>query len=291
MRLAAKFNLVISLVLLIGFAGTGAVSYETLRRNAEREVLQTAGLMMEAALAVRGYTIEEIRPLLAPQMADVFHPQSVPAYAATQALDKLRGTHGEYFYKEATLNPTNPRDQATGWEVQIVQQFRTGDTRGELVGVRNTLLGESLYIARPIRISNPACLACHSTPEAAPRSMLVKYGTQRGFGWQLDEIVGAQIVSVPMSVPLQNARDAFVVFMGSLLAIFVAILIALNVILHKLVIKRIRQVATIADALSKGDREAPDFDIRGKDEVAVMANSFRRMRNSLERAIKLLGKR
>jgi protein-histidine pros-kinase len=32
--------------------------------------------------------------------------------------------------------------------------------------------------------------------------MIAIYGTNNGFGWKENEIVGAQIVSVPMSVPL-----------------------------------------------------------------------------------------
>lgn len=291
MKLATKFNVVIVAVLLLGLLGTGLFSWHTLRRNAEREVVQTAALMMEAALATRAYTIEEVKPLLVPHMNEIFYPQTVPAYAATQTLGLLRQTHNEYFYKEATLNPTNPRDRADEWEAAIIERFRTQNTAGQITGVRKTLQGESLYIARPIRITNAGCLSCHSTPEAAPRAMVVKYGDKRGFGWALNETVGAQIVSVPMSVPLHNARDAFIAFMGSLMAIFVAIVIVLNLILHTLVIKRIRNVALIADAVSRGDRDAPDFDVTGNDEVASMAASFRRMRNSLERAIKLLGKR
>src|SRR3984893_12891536 len=45
-----------------------------------------------------------------------FHPQSVPAFAATEIFGYLREKFPDYFYKEATLKPTNPRDRATDWE-------------------------------------------------------------------------------------------------------------------------------------------------------------------------------
>ena len=40
-----------------------------------------------------------------------FLPQSLPAYAATEIFSTLRQQHPEYSYKEAVLNPTNPRDR------------------------------------------------------------------------------------------------------------------------------------------------------------------------------------
>jgi len=39
-----------------------------------------------------------------------------------------------YDYKEAVLNPTNPRDQATEWESQLIEQFRSGHATKELTG-------------------------------------------------------------------------------------------------------------------------------------------------------------
>ena len=84
------------------------------------------------------------------------------------------------------------------------------------------------YMARPIQVGNPACLGCHSTPDAAPATMVKLYGSANGFGWKLNEIVGAQIVSVPMTLPLENAQRAFYTFMGSLLVVFALVFVALN---------------------------------------------------------------
>jgi protein-histidine pros-kinase len=288
MKLTLKFNLVLAGVLLAGFAITALVSYQILQQNARREVIERAGLMMEAALAVRGYTIEEIVPLLRLQMKREFLPQTIPAYAATQSFNKLREAHKEYSYKEATLNPTNPRDRAVDWETDIIQQFRNDGSRHEIIGVRDTPTGASLYMARPIQIKNPPCLVCHSTVEAAPKTMLARYGNANGFGWKLNEIVGAQIMSVPMEVPVAQARHAFLVFMGSLAIVFAAIVIVLNVMLRVLILQPVTRMAAIADDVSRGKMDAPEFDERGRDEIGVLAASFNRMRRSLDKAMKML---
>lgn len=288
MRIGAKFNLVVLAVFLVGFAITALLSWTMLQKNARQEVLDRASLMMEAALAMRGYTVGEIRPLLAPHMGEKFLPQTVPAYAATQTFEKLRETHAEYTYKEATLNPTNPRDRAVGWEADIVETFRNFADHEEVIGQRETPTGRSLYLARPIRITNPGCLVCHSLPAAAPQTMIDQYGTANGFGWEMNEVVGAQIVSVPMSVPEQHARNAFTVFMATLAGVFVMIIIALNIMLRTIVISPITRMAALADEVSKGNLRAADFPSGGKDEVATLGTSFTRMRRSLEKALKML---
>jgi Protein of unknown function (DUF3365) len=122
----------------------------------------------------------------------------------------LREKFPDYFYKEATLNPTNPRNRSTDWETDVVNQFRAGTgSSTELMSTRETPGGTSLFLARPIRINKVSCLQCHSTPDKAPPEMINLYGTANGFGWKMDEVIGAQIVSVPMSLPLQMADQTF----------------------------------------------------------------------------------
>ncbi len=288
LSLIAKFNLVIISVFSLALVATGLVSNSILQRNARHEVAERAQLMMEAALAVRNYTIGEIRPLLALQMKHSFLPQTVPAYAATQAFLQLHKTYPEYHYKEATLNPTNPRDRAVEWEVDVIERFRGASGADTIVGVRDTPGGPSFYIARPIKITDPACLICHSTVDVAPKTMLSRYGTANGFGWKLNEVVGAQIVSVPMELPLRQAREAFTTFMGSLVVVFIVITLVLNLMLRRIVIEPIVRMAHTADEVSKGKMDAPEFAEGGGDEVSLLGASFNRMRRSLDKAMKML---
>ncbi|WP_298825787.1 DUF3365 domain-containing protein [uncultured Piscinibacter sp.] len=289
MRLLLKFNLIFLLVFLAGLAASAYVSRNLLRDNAQQEIVQHARLTMEKALAVRTYTVEQIKPLLDTQMIYTFLPQTVPAYSATEVLNQLSKAFPEYSYKEATLNPTNPRDRAVDWEADIVARFRTSADQKELIGERDTPLGRALYIARPLRITNPACLVCHDTVERAPKTLIEKYGQANGFGWKLNEVVGAQVVSVPMAVPLARAEKTFKVFMASLVGIFVAIGIVLNLMLWALVIRPVTQLSRLADRVSMGEAGAPEFKKRGRDEIGRLAESFTRMRRSLEQAMNMLG--
>src|SRR5438105_11228257 len=175
MGLRLKFNLVMLVVFVVGLVGTGYLSYELLHRNARDEVLRNAGVMMESALSMRGYTVGHVRPNL-PYDPDKFLPQSVPAFAATEIMTLLRKKYPDYAYKEAALNPTNPRNRAVEWETDIVNEFRNNEARKEFTGTRMTPNGLSMYLARPFQIKDPACLVCHTSPEMAPAAMVKLYG-------------------------------------------------------------------------------------------------------------------
>lgn len=288
MKLLVKFNLVLFLVFAVGFLAVGYVTNRLLQRNAQQEIVENARIMMEAALAVRSYTSTEIKPLLDTQIKYTFLPQSVPAYSANQYFSKLRKKFPDYAYKEATLNPTNPIDRASDWEADIVNSFRQSPDRTELVGERETPNGRMFYMARPMKLTDARCLLCHDTADGAPHTMVEKYGADNGFGWKLNDIQTAQIVSAPMQLPLQRARSVFGVFMISLAAIFALLFAALNAMLIYLVTRPVNQLSELANELSLGDLNTPEFHAPGKDEISELAASFNRMRKSLVEAIKML---
>lgn len=288
MNLILKFNVVFVIVFVAGLTAAGYVSWTLLQQNAREEVVQNARLVMESALSTRAYTSKQVQPLLVTQMKYTFLPQSVPSYSAMEVFGGLREKFPEYAYKEATLNPTNPRDRATDWEADIVNQFRSTSEKTEIVGERDTPTGRSFYIARPIKIANEACLVCHSTVDAAPKTMIEQYGPANGFGWKLNEIVGAQVVSVPTSVPFERARRAFQAFMVSLAVVFLFIAIALNLMLYYMVIQPVTSLSRLADQVSLGQLDVPEFTIKRRDEIGVLSESFNRMRKSLVEAMKML---
>ena len=290
MGLRLKFNLVLLLAFVVGLGVTGFASYQLLHRNAREEVLRTAGVMMEAALAMRSYTVTQIRPRLR-VVENEFLPHSVPAYAATEIMAQMHSKYPNYAYKEAALNPTNPRDRAVGWESDVIAEFRNNVQRTEFSGERLTPIGLSMFLARPLQIKDPNCLACHTTSDAAPPAMVKMYGPSNGFGWKLNEVIGAQIVSVPMSLPIEKANSTFYTFMASLTGVFVLLFIILNLMLSLLIVRPIRTMSAAANKISVGDMDVPEFSEAGKDEVARLGKAFNRMRRSLEKAISLIDDR
>src|SRR3974390_1163077 len=288
MKLLLKFNVVLLLVFAVGLVTTGFICRRLLRQNAKAEIMENARIMMEAAIAVRTYTATQIRPLLETQMKYSFLPQSVPAYSANAYFGQLQKAFPAYAYKEATLNPTNPVNRATDWEADIIQEFRKVRDKTEIIGERDTPNGRTLYMARPLKVSSQACLTCHDTVEGAPRTMVERYGDANGFGWKLNDIVTAQIVSVPMQVAGQRANGVFWTFMISLALVFLVGIVAINLLLIFLVIRPVNQLSSMASSVSLGNSDITEFPVMGKDEIAELSLSFNRMGRSLAEAMKLL---
>jgi protein-histidine pros-kinase len=288
MGLKAKFNLVLLAAFAVGLALAAGLSWRIVHDNARREVLQEAAIMMAQASAVRDYTTDEIAPLLAEQLKVRFLPQSIPFFAGQTVLRTLAKQFPDYTYKEAALNPTDPADRATDWESAIIGTFGQNPSLTEQTTTRDTPTGPVLTFSRPVRITDKSCLECHSTPAAAPPPMIDLYGSANGFGWKLGDVVGAQIVSVPMSVALERADAAFKITLAGLAAVFVVIFVLLNLLLHFVIVKPVRRISAIASEVSLGNMDAPEFTVRGRDEIASLSESFNRMRRSLANAMKLL---
>ena len=287
MNLLARINLALGSALIVAGLGLGYAGSRLLQANARVQLLREASLMMDSAASVRAYTSEEIDPLLNEAMKTTFLPQSIPFYAATQNFLKLHQQHPEYAYKEATLNPTNPRDRATDWEADLIQQFRNSGDTHELVGERDTPMGRSLFMARPIRVG-PECLQCHSSPHAAPVTLITRYGADNGFGWQLNEVVGAQVISVPLAATTEGAQRVWRGMMFATIAAFTFLFIAFNGLAYWLFLRPVRRIVQVADALSQGKQPAEGFPTVGGSDITALSRAFDRMRISLAKAMKLL---
>ncbi len=289
MNLIVKFNLVLAGTVAVGLLVTAVVAHRMLNDEARAQALDKGRLMMDAANATRMYTSTHIKPLLETQLKYEFVPESVPAFSAIQLLGGfLKRNESNYDYKEVALNPTNPRDRASESETVIVNRFRKDEKIDELVSENDTPTGRVLYLARPIRITDGKCLQCHSTVEAAPKTMVDKYGRNNGFGWQMNETVGAQIVTVPGAEQSEHATAAFRTFMISIAAVFGLVFVVLNAMLTLLVIRPVTRLAMLAEKVSLDGDATTRFDTSGNDEIAALTRAFDRMRTSLTKAMTMI---
>ena len=289
MGLRLKFNLVLLGVFAIGLAVSGYISYELLRRNAQDEVVRSAGLMMETALAIRGYTIKQVRPIFGIG-AEGSCPQTVPAYAATETLNTLRTKYPDFTYREATLNPTNPRNTAVEWENELDPAFRQSTSASELSGQRRRRRGpRSTWPGRSRSGSRLPRLPEHAGgrpgadgQDLRPLQRLrLAHGRDRRRADRLRTDGAADRERQPRPFDL-----------------------------HGLARRRLRgalphpqpdaepadrapdpRMARAADQISTGDFKVAEFGERGRDEMARLGRSFNRMRRSLEKTMQRIERR
>lgn len=291
LKLEPRFNGLLAIVFIIGMTIASSLLFGVFEQNAETEITGKAKLIVETMNSVRDYTTSNVEPLLKDRLETepAFLPETVPAFAATEVFQKLRKNEGyrSFFYKEATLNPTNLRDKVDEFEKILVEQFRKEPATKKLSGFRDLPGGRIFYIARPLKVDKNSCLRCHSTPDRAPKSQIASYGSDNGFGWNLGEIVAAQVVSVPAENVLNKAYDTLKIVMGVLLGVFGAIVLAINHLLRRAVIRPIRNLSRTAEAISLGDMDA-EFEHQNQDEIGVLATAFNRMKSSLKISMSFL---
>jgi HAMP domain-containing protein len=285
----------ISLFLLLIFLGIviacGQFFSMLLEQNTQKTIANRAELLIETMSAVRDYTSTQVNPQLASRLEteEKFIPQTVPAYSAREVFEGLRSKpeYQDFFYKEATLNPTNLRDKADEFESTIVESFRSSPQLKQIAGFRDLPGSDMYYIARPLAVKSESCLRCHSTPDLAPRSQIASYGSRHGFGWKLNEIVGIQIVSTPIIALVKESqmlRFLILLILGMFLLLTI---ILINLFVRRIVIIPLQKILEVVKRIDRGDVEAR-FKYSSPDEIGVLAISLNRMKDSLEVANELL---
>src|SRR4051812_2655989 len=180
MGLGLRFNIILATCYLLGLGLSLWPFYQLSRREAVDQLQSQIDVLRAQALSLRRYTSEEIQPLLADQSNIQFLPQTVPSFSAQTTFHNFREFYPQFFYKEAALNPTNPADLANDWERQLIEKLRADPSLEKDATVRETEGGAHYTVTYPLVIKDQNCLACHSTPDKAPASMVALYGSKNG---------------------------------------------------------------------------------------------------------------
>lgn len=288
MGLRMKFNAAVVVSCLVGMGTATFLTYRVAQETALEEIEREIALIRANALAVRDYTVQGVSPLLADDLGILFLPHTVPSFAAQSVFAGFEARFPNYAYKEAALNPTNPEDLATPWEAALIERLRADPDLERVSAVRETEAGALYTVAYPFRIANENCLACHSTPEVAPAAMVDLYGPENGFGWKMGEVIGAQVISAPMAIAEERAERMVMVLLAALGSAFLVVLVVVNALLNRIVVRPVVAMSAIAERVSLGDFSQPEYVKPGSDEISSLSKSFNRMRRSLDSAMKML---
>ena len=284
LKLSARFTLMLTAVFLVGTLLGGLALWQLLQSRAQVEITAQGQLLIETMNSVRRYTSGHVRPLLAADLEteDDFISETVPAFSPRAVFEGLRETevYADFLYKEASLNPTNPANTADEFEMNILAQI----AEGEVSGYR-TLDGQDVfYIARPMRLGSEGCLACHSDPEIAPANLLNTYGDQGGFGYELNDLIAAQMIYVPAEAVFNAAWQTFSLVMSLYVVLFAISILMINRLLRRYVLHPISAMSGLAEKISEdqmaiADLEAPDlYKVTNReDELGRLARVFHRM--------------
>jgi protein-histidine pros-kinase len=277
------------IVFLIALFAGGGGFYLLLEHAAMDNAEQQAELMLSSAMAVRGYTTKHILPNFTKLNDAVFHEETVPAFAAQTVFRSVSAGDNAYTYREAALNPTSTSDRAGPFEVDLIRQFRNSASEKELRGTMDQGGQRLFYLARPIQITDEHCLICHDTPARAPKLMLAKYGPNNGFGWHMGEIVGVQLLTVPVTQQFRSTLELVGILIGGLALIFAVAYFALTAAMEATVSGPLDRLAGAAEQASRSTSSTPEMPSSGAREIQMLSDAIQRLRVSLAKALAQLG--
>jgi protein-histidine pros-kinase len=268
--------------LLSILAGTG-ILYWGLHQRALVLAERHARALLAAADNLAVYTREHVSPLAEKLQSAPFNPETEPSFAAARVFRVAGET--SYSYRTPALNPTNPEDLPSPTETELIRHFREHGQHTERTGVRDMDQERLFYIAHPIRVTSEKCLTCHGSADTAPPALVARYGSSNGFGWKLDEVVGIELLTVPVTSQFQNVLQFTLISAGSIALMFVFCYVALSASLQFAVVRPLQDLARAADQASKstqGDFRQP---AGGVQEIGQVAAAIDRLRVSLAKAL------
>ncbi len=262
-------------------------TYGTTRRSVMHMIDGQTGIALQYNLAVREYVAREIRPRMQ-QLAgpDVFIPEVMStSFVSRSIFEAVQRAFPSYLIRFSAPNPRNPANKAWPDELHVIEQFNTQPDLKQWSG--EITLNGSRYFAHYVpKRMEPGCLQCHGEPEAAPASLVERYGSQAGFHLPLGRVVALDTVAVPMeavqaSLRAQVLRHFAIILVGVLLvglSVFVCFRCVIGRRLSAMA-AHFQRIASQPDSV-RVEPMAPG----NNDEIGALAQSFNSLAERLNDA-------
>jgi signal transduction histidine kinase len=217
-----------------------------LRHQLITDTEHKASLVLSQAEAIQAY----VRQILRPSMYDLLPPDGFlleamsTSYVTRLIMSDLNERGDQFRYRRVAQGARNPDYEADDFERALIARFAEDPslTRLEEMTTRGD---EDVFVAaRPVRF-DASCLHCHGDPAKAPRALIERYGDKRGF-WRHDgELVGLDMVTMPVSGALGHIKGATVAFL-SLFALGLAVFyLTIQIFFDRLVVVNLRRTTAV----------------------------------------------
>lgn len=205
-----------------------------------------ASLVLSQAEAVQAYVREVLRPAMYERLPpDAFVLEAMSTSFITRKVMSDLNVHGDQLrYRRVAVGARNPDYEADAFERSVMERFAADPmlTRLEEITPRDD---EEVFVAaRPVRFE-ASCLHCHGDPAEAPKALLQRYGDARGF-WRHDgELVGLDMVTMPVAGALGQIKGKTVGFLSLFALGMGAFYLTLQVFFDRLVVVNLRRATEV----------------------------------------------
>lgn len=281
LSISKRFGLILFMILIITLPLVIVTMHYFFYENAKREVEEKAVLAMSSMLAIKKYIGSELRPTIQKTIPGKFVLEGTSGFYIIRKISyHLQKFQPDYIYKQATDNPLTPVNRADYFEEKLLRKFQMDPDLKDQRGLKTEGGPPFYYIATPVRVDRKGCMKCHGDKTKAPKPILAKYGTESGYGYKMNTVVGTNIIYVPASVPLSIAYRSTAMVAVVFVALFFILFVIINTLIRRSIIRPIESFVDVADQVSKGKFDNK-FEIDTKDELRTLADAFTRLKTSL----------
>ncbi|WP_243310416.1 c-type heme family protein [Fundidesulfovibrio agrisoli] len=287
----ARLQTRLSLRLLAVLLGIGLVFglslNHYLRVLLETEVSDKASIVLSNVVAIQSYVRETLRPTMygvLPPDSFVIEAMST-SYVTRKVMSDYNAAKESFIYRRVALDPRNPEYGADERESELIAHFRDNPQETQISRYYRKNGEEFFIMARPVAFDD-SCLSCHGKPEDAPRVLLERYGSERGFGRVDGEIAGLDSITMPVEAEAGAINRAIVNFI-LFFACGTMLIMGLNhFFFDRMMVVNIGRLAAAmrsrfpAEAGQALDRPKPD----GREEIEGMVEDMERFADHLRDA-------
>jgi HAMP domain-containing protein len=181
-----------------------------------------------------------------------------------------QGLHQADLLSLWNINPDKkPR---TPFESEALEYLTTHPTESR-VGVSGDGASARFYFVTADTATAQVCADCHNALPASPRK-----------NFRLNDVMGGLVISLPLDKPFAIAKRNALVLTGSLVTVFVLMLLIVAFIQWRFISKPLVTLERAADRISLGELDE-SIRVTSEDEVGSLGKAFERMRLSLAAAM------
>ncbi|WP_419784881.1 c-type heme family protein [Pseudodesulfovibrio sp.] len=239
---------------LVAFYSVGL--HVHLNRLMEGEAREKASLILASVEAVQRYVRGTLRPVMYENLLpDHFVLEAMSTSYVTRAvMSDPNLKHENFEYRRVAEGARNPHSEATPLEREFIERFKADPKLTHLEEFRD-VKGERSFVTVYAQRYDSSCMHCHGEPSSAPKELIERYGVTRGFGKNIGELAGIDMVRIKVERDVGGIRDAIISFaMLFALGILVQFLV-IQGFFYRLVVHSLRRVTAFMHRLFPG--EAP----------------------------------
>lgn len=242
-RLKKQFHFGAAAIVFVFCLAAALMEYFYLRHEYFTLLYQKTSLFMAMAQSSRDYVKEVLRPRMQERLPDddlILEAMST-SFVSREIMNRLHNHFPEFSYKRAALDPRNPVNLADTFETEQIRLFSENPGMQEWRGVLRSS-GHAYFVhMTPVRVEKD-CLACHGTPEQAPKAILANYGDKASFFYDLGEVVAAETLYLPMNPTLIRIQEkTWAIFFITVLSL-ASLLLFFYLLFHRTVVRNLREI-------------------------------------------------